>query len=157
MIKFTSYALTFAEVPDEISLCINISNCPRRCPNCHSPLLQEDVGEDLAQKLPALLDKFGGDITCVCFMGEGNDLAALAECLQYAASRGFHTCLYTGSEHPRDFPLEHLNYIKIGPYIEARGGLDKRTTNQRMLRVLQGGAVPALVDITHRFWPQENI
>ena len=47
MIKYTETQVTFSEVPDEISLCINISNCPHRCKNCHSPHLQEDIGEEL--------------------------------------------------------------------------------------------------------------
>ena len=47
MIKYKETQVTFSEVPDEISLCINISNCPHRCKGCHSPYLQEDVGYEL--------------------------------------------------------------------------------------------------------------
>ena len=39
MLKYLNCQVTFAEVPDEISLCINITNCPNRCPGCHSPEL----------------------------------------------------------------------------------------------------------------------
>ena len=37
--KYTDTQVTFSEFPDEIALCINISNCPWHCPGCHSPEL----------------------------------------------------------------------------------------------------------------------
>ena len=37
MLKYSNYEITFAEVPDEISLCINLTNCPHKCIGCHSP------------------------------------------------------------------------------------------------------------------------
>jgi len=36
-----------AEVPREISLTLSISNCAYRCHNCHSPYLQQDIGQPL--------------------------------------------------------------------------------------------------------------
>lgn len=36
MLKFTDTQVTFSEIPDQISLCINLSNCPYHCPACHS-------------------------------------------------------------------------------------------------------------------------
>ena len=47
MLKYTTCEVTFAEVPDEINLCINISNCPNNCKGCHSPWLKEDNGTPL--------------------------------------------------------------------------------------------------------------
>ena len=47
MLKYVDTKVTFAEVPNEISLCINISNCPCHCINCHSSYLAEDIGEPL--------------------------------------------------------------------------------------------------------------
>ena len=44
MLKYTDFKITFAEIPDEISLCINISNCPCLCKNCHSSYLAKDIG-----------------------------------------------------------------------------------------------------------------
>ena len=44
MLKYVDTKVTFAEVPNEISLCINISNCPCKCHNCHSSYLAEDIG-----------------------------------------------------------------------------------------------------------------
>ena len=47
MLKYSNYEITFAEIPDEISLCINLTNCPHRCVGCHSPWLQKDNGTPL--------------------------------------------------------------------------------------------------------------
>ena len=47
MLKYTTVQVTFREIPDEITLCINISNCPIRCPDCHSKELWNDIGTDL--------------------------------------------------------------------------------------------------------------
>ena len=49
MLKYVDTKVTFAEVPDEISLCINISNCPNHCEGCHSPYLAEDIGTELTK------------------------------------------------------------------------------------------------------------
>jgi len=36
MLKYTTAQVVFSEIPDEITLAINLSNCPIHCPNCHS-------------------------------------------------------------------------------------------------------------------------
>ena len=69
MVKFVDTMVTFSEFPDEISLCINISNCPCFCTGCHSPYLSEDIGTLLTkEKLKELIEKNEG-ITCVGFDG----------------------------------------------------------------------------------------
>lgn len=45
--KYLDTQIVFAEIPDEITLAINITNCPFRCPDCHSPELQRNIGKDL--------------------------------------------------------------------------------------------------------------
>ena len=73
MIKYTDIAVTFAEVPDEISLCINISNCPNHCKGCHSAYLADDLGSELTiSALKGMIERNKG-ITCVAFMGGDND------------------------------------------------------------------------------------
>ena len=55
---------------------------------------------------------------------------------------------YSGRQHlPDNFPIQHFDYIKVGPYIPKLGGLDSETTNQIMYKVEDG----ELIDITYRF------
>ena len=36
MLKYANFDVVFQEVPDEVTLAINITNCPNQCPGCHS-------------------------------------------------------------------------------------------------------------------------
>lgn len=160
MIRYISHALTFAEVPDEVTLCLNVSNCPHRCPGCHSPELREDVGRDLLEALPGLLVKYGNDITCVCFMGEGNDMEALCQCLAMVRRHGLLTCLYTGCQKPSAVlrAIPYLDYLKLGPYDSSLGGLASPSTNQRMYRLTfepSNPGYPSFHDITWKFQPRD--
>jgi len=160
MIRFLNTALTFQEVPDEVSLCVNVTNCPHRCPGCHSPELREDAGRDLELSLPVLLQKFGSDMTCVCLMGEGNDIDALVRCLSVIRAHGFKTCLYTGCDKPSDVlqAIPYLDYLKLGRWDHELGGLDRSTTNQRMYRLTvdpSNPGYPDFHDITWKFRPAD--
>ena len=44
IMKYVNESVVFAEIPDEVTLAINISNCPCRCPGCHSKFLWGDIG-----------------------------------------------------------------------------------------------------------------
>ena len=69
MLKYVNTAVTFAEFPNEVSLCINISNCNCLCDGCHSPYLSKDIGEVLSlERLQGLIESNKG-ITLVGFMG----------------------------------------------------------------------------------------
>ena len=46
-LKFVDTMVTFSEIPDEITLCFNISNCPIKCKDCHSKYLWDDAGIEL--------------------------------------------------------------------------------------------------------------
>ena len=75
--------VTFLEVPDEISLTINISNCQCKCVGCHSPYLRENIGDELTEdEIDELISKNDG-ITCVTLMGEGNDKESLKKIMHY--------------------------------------------------------------------------
>lgn len=83
MLRYADYDIVFQEIPDEVTLAINLSNCPNHCKGCHSAYLMEDVGEPLTEEsLSTLLGKYGKAITCVCFMGGD---ASPAEVEQLAA------------------------------------------------------------------------
>ena len=165
MLKYTDTQVVFEEIPDEVTLAINISNCPHHCPGCHSPYLRENIGEDLyGDTLIKLITKNEG-VTCVLFMGEGKDedaLFKLIDLLRHFYGKSIKIGLYTGAENVSPFLWENLDYIKLGPYIEERGPLNKETTNQRLYKrtdgshpdlVLVNGKWPApWVDITYSFW-----
>ena len=69
MLKYFNSQVTFAEIPDEVTLCINITNCPCHCKGCHSPYLADNIGLPLdLENLCNLIDTNKG-ITCVCIMG----------------------------------------------------------------------------------------
>ena len=72
-LRFVEYAVTLAEAPKEVSLTIAVSNCVFRCSGCHSPYLWENKGELLLPALPGLIRRYTGLISCVCFMGEGQN------------------------------------------------------------------------------------
>ena len=152
MIKYVpeDTSIVFSEVPGEISMAINISNCPGSCPGCHSPYLQEDTGEELtAEVLGCLISKNSG-ITCVAFMGEGKDKNALLSLAQYVREKyGLKTALYSGRGDVEDNYNAYFDYIKVGPYIAEKGPLNKTTTNQVLYQILPDGT---RFDITYKFW-----
>lgn len=153
MLRYTDYDIVFQEVPDEITLAINISNCPNRCKGCHSPYLLKDIGEPLTEEnLTVLLRKYGKAITCICFMGgdaSPADIEQLAEYLHRQTVAPVKVGWYSGkSELSPAIDLDFFEYIKLGPYIEHLGGLKSPATNQRFYRIENG----VMKDITYRFF-----
>lgn len=166
MLKYVDTEVCFREVPDEISLCINLSGCPHSCKGCHSPYLRQDIGEPLTEeKLMELIEANKG-ITCVCFMGGDNDIASLhtlAQCVKDKTQ--LRTAWYSGLQFrpsQGDRPTcKVFDFIKSGPYIEKYGPLTSRNTNQRMYakgKVLKkmDMSEEGFYDITDRFWNTEN-
>ena len=157
MIKYAGCGVTFQEVPNEVSLSFSISNCSGNCEGCHSPWLKDDVGKDLENDLPALLNQYCDSITCVCFMGEGIDPISLLTCVEMVRRRGLKVALYSGRDSIYSIPfcrimISKLNFIKIGSYRKELGGLDSYTTNQRMYKITDG----RLKDITYMFWNRKS-
>lgn len=150
MLKYVNAMVTFSEVPDEISLCIEISNCPCKCVNCHSSYLAQDIGEPLdLQHLTNLIDGNKG-ITCVCIMGgdvnpsEVDDIAQ--DIKEYYPK--LKVAWYSGKQElSKDINLEFFDFIKLGPYIEELGPLNSKTTNQRFYKIENN----KLIDITYKF------
>lgn len=123
------------EVPNEISLAINISDCPYKCKGCHSMYLWDYIGDYLIDDIDNLLNKYNNLISCVCFMGGDQNQDELLYCLQKAKKKKLKTCLYTGNDDINSISneiIKNLDYIKIGRYIEKFGGLNCKTTNQEM-------------------------
>lgn len=139
MLKYFNYDIVFQEVPDEVSLAINITGCPNRCPGCHSTHLREDIGDPLTEEvIESLINRYGGNITCICFMGGDNDPYEVARLAGFAHSlrEELKIAWYSGKNSlPANFPLKNFNYIKLGEYLEALGGLDNVNTNQRFYAI----------------------
>lgn len=135
ILKYIGYDITFQEVPGEISLVVDVSGCPLSCPGCHTPYLQQDIGRPLLEDLREIVLKYVGHITCVCFMGGDQNPDELVDAIDICRYEGLKTCLYTGKESVRWDILPKLNYLKLGPYVEERGGLSSPTTNQRFYKI----------------------
>lgn len=151
MVKYYNFDIVFAEIPGEVTLAINITNCPNRCPGCHSPHLIADTGQPLDNaELLALLDRYGHSVTCVCFMGGDavpHEIAQLAAFVRLARP-SLRIGWYSGRDKlPEGVPPERFDYLKLGPYIERLGPLTESTSNQRLYRIQPGGH---LEDITER-------
>ena len=146
MLKYVDSKVVFAEIPDEITLAINISNCPCHCEGCHSPYLADDIGEPLdLQHLTDLIDSSRG-ISCVCIMGGDANPRAVDDIAQDIKEyyQELKVAWYSGrQELSKEIELENFNYIKLGPYIKDKGPLNCRTTNQVMLEidVIQGKVI----------------
>ena len=154
MVKYCGHYITFQEVPNEIALTFTISNCPYRCQGCHSPWLQQDIGDELTKDVVlSYLDKYQGVITCVCLMGDGNDYDAIRSIVRMVRSFGLKTCVYTGG-HRNDVELyDFPDYFKEGVYIEKLGGLSSASTNQRMWKL---NDEMKYEDITSWFWRKKE-
>ena len=84
MLKYVNTGIVFQEIPNEVTLAINISNCPCHCPGCHSHYLWEDIGLPLnADAIDAFADQYGKDITCISFMGGDSDPKGVNQLAQY--------------------------------------------------------------------------
>ena len=139
MLKCYSYDIVCQEIPDEITLAVNISCCPNRCPGCHSPWLWSDEGKVMDEELLAsLIGRYSAAITCFCFMGgdaEPMEVQRLAGWIRQTYPQ-LKTAWYSGRETlPDGFDVRSLDYLKLGPYIEELGGLKSPTTNQMLFRI----------------------
>ena len=77
-------------------------------------------------------------ISCVLFYGGEWEKEALNEQLDEIRGRGLLTALYTGLDTVDDEIATRLDFVKLGPWIEARGGLDSEKTNQRLIDLRSG-------------------
>lgn len=158
--KYCETAITFSEIPDEVTLCINISNCICHCKGCHSAYLAEDIGEELTFEVLDSLIKKNEGITCIAFMGGDAEPATVNNLASYVKESypNIKTAWYSGrQELSKDIEIKNFNAIKLGPYIEELGPLNSKTTNQRFYEVRQvsdveGKLYYGLDDITYKFW-----
>ena len=154
MIKYVPEmtSVVIEEIPDRVTLAVDISNCQGNCVGCHSPFLKTDVGVELTEDVidSLVADNFGVD--CFLFLGEGNDLESLLRLAAHVRSKGLAAALYSGRASVEDEIFTAFDYVKVGPYIESFGPLNSKTTNQRLYKVTHTTVGYSLADITSRFW-----
>ena len=150
-LKYLGYSIVFQEVPDEVTLAINISGCPHKCEGCHSKYLWEYEGNYISDDLESLIEKYKGLITCVCFMGGDQNLGDLNRCVQLVKNNNLKVAIYTGLNNVMRLStiIENSDYIKYGHYNAILGGLDNPKTNQRMIKF--NHETSQWDDITYKF------
>lgn len=153
--KYLDVQVVFREIPDEIALAINITNCPFKCKGCHSPELWQDIGDELTfEEMDRLIALHPG-ITCVCLMGGG--AFEIWDMCDYIHERypNLKFAWYTGMEWIDLYNLgishqmHKLDYVKFGPYKEECGPLNSPTTNQVVFKREKNGS---MTNITSRYW-----
>lgn len=155
MLKYLDTKVTFAEVPDEVTLCINITGCKNNCKGCHSSYLAEDIGKVLTLDVLEHLIRKNQGITCVSFMGGDSDTVRVDGLAEFVRKcfPSLKVAWYSGrdelSEH---IYISNFDYIKLGHYDEECGPLSNPNTNQRMYKISKG----ELIDITNRFWNESK-
>ncbi len=153
MLKYVNTSIVFQEVPDEVTLAVNISNCPCHCPGCHSKYLWENIGTPLtAMKLEQLIAQYGNEITCIAFMGGDADPMYVNRLARFIHReyQGMKVAWYSGRQRvPSTVRKSDFDYIKVGPYIAHLGCLKDRTTNQRLYKRASGDD---FTDVTSYFW-----
>ena len=153
MLKYYNYDIVFAEIPKEVTLAINITNCPNRCGGCHSAYLQEDIGVSLDEaELRRIVELYSKDITCVCFMGGDAEPEAVEQLAWFVRKQfpSLKTAWYSGRPTLTDkVSATSFHYIKIGGYDASKGPLNNPNTNQRLFSVAPSGE---MTDITQLFW-----
>lgn len=171
MIKYVTAEVVLSEIPDEITLAFNISNCPNFCVGCHSKYLKENIGEELTLDIVlSYLNKNDG-VTCISFMGGDSDTETLSDLARKikAIAPNIKIAWYSGRTYTDidvinpimdrvKLPVDNrwFDYIKLGPFVQEMGPINSPSTNQRMF--LNTGLsscssrMIGWIDITDKFW-----
>lgn len=170
--KFLKYAasdVTFSEYPNEVALYIEISGCPIHCKGCHSKFLWEDTGIELSDDVIENLISKNEGISAVVIGGGDQDEKDVIRIIRFIKTNfpWLKVCWYSGKSNISSLIINFiksdkmLDAIKIGPYIESAGPLNKETTNQQFLTVdYHEESRDTLVDIelvdnTELFWKKQ--
>lgn len=155
-LKYLDAKVVFAEVPDEITLAINITGCPCFCKGCHSSYLWEDIGEELTDSTLISLINNNKGISCIAFMGGDKDSYEVNRLAKVVRDnfKDLKIAWYSGRDHiSYDFDLNNFDYLKIGSYKEDKGPLTSKNTNQIFYRIgYVSMHVKGLIPITYKFW-----
>lgn len=160
MLKYLNSQVYLTEIPDEISLGISVLGCNIHCSDCHSKhtwdINCKDLGIPLTYEEIDRLIETNPFITCVLFFGGEWDLEYLENIIKYIRkNHKLKVALYSGQD-ARFFRKKTIstiiNYLKVGSFVKALGGLRSPTTNQRLYSI----EPPFWIDITERFWRIKN-
>lgn len=153
MIKYKDSYVVFEEIPNMVSLAVNITNCQNMCVGCHSPELRLNNGKELTNDEVDCLILSNYGINCFLFMGEGKDKERLLEIAKYIKEKyKLKVAIYSGrADVEYDF-YKIFDYIKVGEYKEEYGPLNVSTTNQRLYEVSSND----IKDITNLFWKNKT-
>lgn len=150
-LKYADTKIVFQEVPNEITLAINITNCICKCRGCHSKYLWKDIGIVLDyNELRNLINRNKG-ISCVCFMGGDRYPKQINSLSAYIRMEfpDLKIAWYSGRiKIHKDIVLDNFDFIKIGRYLEDKGPLNNPNTNQRFYEIINR----SLIDKTYLFW-----
>ena len=144
-LRFDNYSIVLQEIPNEISLCFTITGCKLACEGCHSQhLWDSNHGQHLTIEIyEELLKKYRYTITCILYMGGEWHEQQLLNLIKIAHQNSLKVGLYTGLNekqinkyHP--VIVQNLDYIKTGKWISKLGGLNKKTTNQKLVDLNTG-------------------
>lgn len=144
------YDITFAEILDETTLTFSITGCTRKCKGCHSIHLHERKGNILDYNtFNNILKKYKNYITAICFLG-GDKEPFMSKLLEYIKLNypKIKLGLYSGYNYVDKSIELHLDYLKLGQYIEHLGALDSESTNQKMYKIIENRRI----DITSKYF-----
>lgn len=155
-LKYKGYQVVLQEIPDEISLAFNICGCIHKCPDCHSKYLWSNDGQSLEDDIFNIVSKYNDYISCILFMGGDQDLDEIISIIKRIRNsyNNLAFAMYSGCDSLEDIKpiLKYLDYIKIGRYDKELGGLNHKTTNQKMYSVKHcDDGTDELDNITYRF------
>lgn len=85
-------------------------------------------------------------------MGGDQNIEELNDLLKLSKDNSLKTCVYSGYDSFKVFDLSLLDYLKIGHFDIAAGGLDSKTTNQKFYKIKNG----SLKDITYIFQQKKS-
>ncbi len=130
LLKLYDYNVSYGkEVPGCIALVLSFSGCTNRCRGCHSPWLQSDEGKRLTGVYTQhLLKRYAKHVDVVCFLGGESEVQRLRPLIK---GRGLDIAVYTGKESLDC--TTGIKYLKTGPYMAEKGGLDTVGSNQKMV------------------------
>ena len=85
---------------------------------------------------------------------EINHLASVVNKISILRKKPLQVAWYSGKDELSDeIDIKRFVYIKLGHYDEELGGLDKKTTNQRLYEVIVNENKEFdLRDVTSKFW-----